>query len=379
VYPVWNQWYYSDLACSTLYFDQAHSNLRAAFCDTDTGVVTGIGAGQYTMHALYVALDSLQTATPQFHTVMMNGPDVLASSVLVLYRHTLKSLKPISPLWFYLGAVLVAGTGPTVDTVYSAVSIVGDATGDGDKLIRSTCSTGSWGAGNVVLGHGSIAIGNALNVLQEGGISFGTGNTHTGANTISIGHGISAGVSSVGIGVQATSGLNAVALGIASNASGDNSVALGYAASAANANTIAIGPNALAAAGTIQLGAAAAGYAAHVGAAAWTYDSDERYKENIEYISDPVLPFLSSLRLCNFTYKNDTLHRKHVGFIAQEVQRSCAESNLNSEMVTANADGYLSLAYSEIHHYMLKGVQELLQEITLLKEKVAALEARVYG
>ena len=96
--------------------------------------------------------------------------------------------------------------------------------------------------------------------------------------------------------------------------------------------------------------------------------SDRRYKEDIETI-DSALNIIAEMRGVRYTKKSTG--RRSVGVIAQEVQE------VLPEVVHADADGMLSVAYGNIVGVLVEAVKEQKTEIDLLKEQMAVLIERV--
>jgi chaperonin cofactor prefoldin len=107
--------------------------------------------------------------------------------------------------------------------------------------------------------------------------------------------------------------------------------------------------------------------------------SDARFKLNIQPLSDALV---QTLRLRGVSYDwnrakfpNKGFDDRHqLGFIAQEVRE------ILPDVVSEDADGYLSIGYTAIIPVLAEAVKELKQqkdaEIAALAQKVTALEAR---
>jgi len=66
--------------------------------------------------------------------------------------------------------------------------------------------------------------------------------------------------------------------------------------------------------------------------------SDERLKENIEQVTGTyALDHLIKMQAVTYSFKSDSLERKHTGYIAQEIQK------IAPEFVRKNEDGYLQV------------------------------------
>ena len=89
--------------------------------------------------------------------------------------------------------------------------------------------------------------------------------------------------------------------------------------------------------------------------------SDARKKCNIEPYS--FTNSILSLPIHRFEYINDATHTKRIGCLAQDLQKICPE------LVTADAEGMLSIQESKL-------VYMLIQEVKELKERIEILERR---
>ncbi|MFH1281202.1 MAG: tail fiber domain-containing protein, partial [Candidatus Omnitrophota bacterium] len=98
-------------------------------------------------------------------------------------------------------------------------------------------------------------------------------------------------------------------------------------------------------------------------AASWTYGSDKRLKENINYIQSG-LSIIKQLKPARFDYiKGD---KKQAGFIAQEVEA------VLPDIITKGEDGMLGMKTESIIPYLVKAIQEQQEEINILKVKLNA-------
>lgn len=110
-----------------------------------------------------------------------------------------------------------------------------------------------------------------------------------------------------------------------------------------------------------------------VWATAFHNNSDERLKENIETIEDP-LRTLQAIRGVRYNFKDNTArkdlnsHQRRIGVVAQEVQKVLPEA------VTAAPDGFLSVDYNALVPVLLQGMKEQQKQIDALKEEVAAIK-----
>lgn len=114
--------------------------------------------------------------------------------------------------------------------------------------------------------------------------------------------------------------------------------------------------------------------------------SDKNLKKNIENLDDKYLKFFEMLRPVTFIYK-DNGHRKHIGFIAQEVEEALLECGLTTEDFaglvketnvdvdvegdkTVHYDEIYSLRYEEFIALNTRVLQGLIARIEELEKKV---------
>lgn len=97
-------------------------------------------------------------------------------------------------------------------------------------------------------------------------------------------------------------------------------------------------------------------------ASAWSYGSDIRMKENISDVSNG-LDLITKLKPKHFDYIDGI--KNNLGFIAQDVQELIPQAVSISDKKT----GMLALKTDFIIPYLVKAIQELSAEITILKNK----------
>ena len=120
----------------------------------------------------------------------------------------------------------------------------------------------------------------------------------------------------------------------------------------------------------IQVVAVSAGVELTAGATSWSAISDERLKNIIGPIENG-LDKLSGLRPIYYSLKSDSANLPRIGLIAQDVQAVFPEA------VSTDADGYLSLRYTELIPPIIKAVQEQQAQIAALKAENEALKERI--
>lgn len=102
------------------------------------------------------------------------------------------------------------------------------------------------------------------------------------------------------------------------------------------------------------------GNAGYLNAAAWSYGSDKRLKENIAYIETGINKVMA-LKPATFDYINGV--KNNIGWIAQDVQEVIPEA----VGTISKTNDQLTLKSDFIIPYLVKAIQELKQEIDTLK------------
>ena len=111
-----------------------------------------------------------------------------------------------------------------------------------------------------------------------------------------------------------------------------------------------------------------------VWATAFHTTSDERLKENIETLDDP-LQKLQAIRGVSFNFKENPAHQgldphqRRIGVLAQDVQKVLPEA------VNAGPDGFLSVDYNALIPVLLQAVKEQQKQIDGLQDELNALKA----
>lgn len=108
---------------------------------------------------------------------------------------------------------------------------------------------------------------------------------------------------------------------------------------------------------------------AHVDGASgnWITISDKRLKENIIELPD-IMEKLRSINIYSYAFQHDTLHTKHIGVIAQEIEKEFPE------LVSIN-DGHYTVAYSKLSVIILKALQEQEKQMDALEKELNLLIA----
>jgi len=105
------------------------------------------------------------------------------------------------------------------------------------------------------------------------------------------------------------------------------------------------------------------------------YNSDRRYKSDIEALQSPLE---NLFKLSGYTYFNKLSQKQDIGVIAQEVE------TVYPELVQTDADGYKSVQYGNLVAPIIEAIKELAHKIDSLftlyvsqQAKIDSLEARL--
>jgi hypothetical protein len=108
---------------------------------------------------------------------------------------------------------------------------------------------------------------------------------------------------------------------------------------------------------------------------AYYYNSDRRYKSDIETLKSPLE---NLLKLTGYSYYNKLSAKKDLGVIAQEVEA------VYPELVQTDADGYKSVEYGNLVAPIIEAIKELSHKMDSLfalyisqQSKIDMLEARI--
>jgi len=108
-----------------------------------------------------------------------------------------------------------------------------------------------------------------------------------------------------------------------------------------------------------------------LGASNWTFVSDRRAKENINYIDASGLDIIGKLKPATFSYIGK--NRNQAGFIAQDVMEVLPDA------VTMDMNGMYGLNEAIITPYLVKGIQELDEKIETNALSTATYSAQLAG
>jgi hypothetical protein len=99
--------------------------------------------------------------------------------------------------------------------------------------------------------------------------------------------------------------------------------------------------------------------------------SDINLKKNIEPITNDKSNSIINLEPVEFNYKDDKLQRKHLGFIAQDVEK------IYPELVTGGENDVKSINYVEFIPLLVLKIQNQQKEIDELREQINELSKLV--
>ena len=95
--------------------------------------------------------------------------------------------------------------------------------------------------------------------------------------------------------------------------------------------------------------------------------SDKNLKKNIQHITDDKSNNIKNLEPVEFNYKDDKTQRKHLGFIAQDVEK------IYPELVTDSQNNVKSINYVEFIPLLVLKIQNQQKEIDELREQINIL------
>lgn len=101
--------------------------------------------------------------------------------------------------------------------------------------------------------------------------------------------------------------------------------------------------------------------------------SDKRKKKSIKDIAKKYVEFFRKLRPRTFLFKDGESGRTHAGFIAQEVEEAATECGIDSKelaFLCIDKDGSYGLRYEELIAIQTKVIQDLLERVEALEDKV---------
>ena len=386
---------------NTTGYDNTYIGARAGYSSTTGGFNTFIGA-----------MTGYNNITGKYNTAI--GASALNSNTTAISN---------TAIGYYALKSNTTGSGNTATGSYSLQSNTTGASNTATGDFSLSQNTTAWnntatghsalysnttGKQNTAIGKSALSYNTTANYNTATGCSALTKNTTGGSNTANgffalyfntignfntaIGNSTliynTTGKQNTAAGSSAlynnTTGIENTAFGdsaLYSNTTGSYNTAVGFNAnvSANNLNNAtAIGYNAVVnASNKIVLGNASATTVGGYGA--WTNYSDLRLKENILYRNDLGLDFIMKLKTISFNYKNDINKHRRDGLIAQDVQQTLKDLNIDFSglVVDDDNDQTLNLSYGEFVMPLINAVQEQQQQIESYKSENDNLKSQL--
>lgn len=94
--------------------------------------------------------------------------------------------------------------------------------------------------------------------------------------------------------------------------------------------------------------------------------SDSRKKNTIQYDIDKYLPIFDALTPASFYYNEHTCGKRHLGFIAQDVEQAMLSAGITHEefaLLDISDDGYYGLRYEEFIPVLVAKIKQLEGEV----------------
>ena len=106
--------------------------------------------------------------------------------------------------------------------------------------------------------------------------------------------------------------------------------------------------------------------------------SDIRLKNSIEKLSDRYNAFFDNLTPVSYILNNGTSHRKHIGFIAQDVEASLNKADIDTKdfaglCVPSEGELYYMLRYEEFIALNTAQIQQLKSKVNSLEKEISSL------
>jgi len=261
---------------------------------------------------------------------------------------------------------------------------VGRVTGSEWDLASLGESSVAMGVNTLASGQNSVAFGENTSASGPGAAAFGLSTSASGSRSVAFGLGTTAsGLASTAFGTGATaSGLFSIAAGIETEARAVASLVIGRfnAIGGDPSDWIPTDPLFVAGNGTSDAARSNALTLYKNGdltiAGTLTQSSDARLKEEIEPL-EGVLDRVLRLQPVTYRFREDVnrSREKQIGLLAQEVAEEFPE------LVKAEADGYLSLSYTQLAAVLVQALREQeawhQAELAAQAERMAALQSRL--
>jgi hypothetical protein len=263
----------------------------------------------------------------------------------------------------------------------------------GKAAFRAGEAVGSeWDDANI--GSGSVAMGGRTTASGSSATAMGGSTVASGAGSTAVGQGSAASADfATAMGYYTTaSGGSSTASGSQTTATGTASTAMGFRTTAQSFASLAIGQWNVISGSTTSWVTTDPLFVAGNGidfsnrlnaltllkngnmtiAGTLTQSSDIRFKEAVEPLAT-ALDGVLGLQPIRYRFREGTGHptEPRIGLSAQEVER------VFPELVARDAQGYLSVAYTDLAAVLVRAVQEQQQIIEALRTEVAALRAAV--
>lgn len=269
------------------------------------------------------------------------------------------------------------GGGRIVNSLYS-MAILGSLDNSNYSFVAGNSARALNAIGGIALGDASkvqasygIAIGGNANVEASEGLAIGQSTSVSGNYSIAIGPGTN------------SSGNYSIAIGDAAFAFSNYSTAIGFGAQAGASNNTAVSLRYANKAWTDTLGIKIAN-----GATAWSTDSDERIKDNIELANTTLcLDNIRELPVKRYSFKDFAAgycDEHQVGFIAQDLEKFypklvhhefCREfDDPNHPGEKIKIDDFRSIEKEPLIPVLWGGIQELAKRLEAAENKIAELE-----
>ena len=261
---------------------------------------------------------------------------------------------------------LAASAGGVAST---AIGPSANASGDSSTAIGIQTTASNVGA--TATGNGTTASGHSATAMGTATVASGSASTALGASTVASGQ------TSTAMGIQTVaSGIHSTAMGFLTRAESFASVAIGRfnALGGDPTNWVLTDPLFVVGNGvTTRLNALTLFKNGNLSiSGTFSQSSDIRLKQDIEPLT-MALNGVSRLQPISYRFRDGTGHptERQIGLAAQDVER------VFPELVSRDAQGYLSVSYTQLAAVLVRAVQEQQDANATLRAEVAALRAEL--
>ena len=365
-----------------------HSSAMGSNTTASGFASTALGSGSVAGGNFATATGSGTTATGLASTAMGENTDAMGTWSTAMGNTTTASGASSTAMGAGTTASGVASTAMGATTLASgrwSIAMGNSTTANADystAMGLGTTASGDWslatGVGTEAIGYASSAIGSSTNATGDESTAMGALSTASGRASTAMGDGAHASgqiSTAMGLSTAATGSLT-VAMGLNTTAQAFLSVVMGRYNVIAGSQTSWLTTDPLFVAGN---GSSAASPSNALTlfkngnltiAGTLTQSSDIRLKEGITPLTS-VLEGVSRLRPVRYRFREGTGHptEPQIGLIAQAVEQ------IFPELVARDAQGYLSVAYTDLAVVLVRAMQEQQSQIAALKAEVAALRA----